>query len=408
MNYNRGRFGRNQWSQGRGNGNGKHIMNTVTGPPRLESKNPSSDQVSRYLNQMKDYLEGEGNIIKTVFKRTDMSTGLAVETVEKMSLIFGTGTDPGRYPISVEPIDLVHIQNESAVLKEMRIKRWESEYRDHCNHIKGIDLEKSGIAGILKSTINFNVKEIMKKSVEGREALDDELGKPMEIINVLKTTDFSTNAASTLTDNDKYYNSHKKFFNANEFKQQYDESLNAWGKRFKNEINSLKLLATRAGKDTEIPSEVTLANIFLDRLNGLYNKLRDDLEKGIRTPKPTTIDEVINVGIVYDKAPKDNREYDRNYKGAYVIGRGGRSGRSGRGRENNITMGNWKCKIHHTDTHEYWDDTCKKIHEEKVKREEAQLEGAIDGRRQYFANHSGRSNGRFRGGRGRGRGRYRN
>ena len=50
-----------------------------------------------------------------------------------------------------------------------------------------------------------------------------------------------------------------------------------------------RLLATRAGKDAEIPSDVTLANIFLDRLNGLYNKWRDDLEKGIRIPKPTTI-----------------------------------------------------------------------------------------------------------------------
>ena len=384
-----------------------------SGPPRLDFKNPTSDQVTKYLSKMKDYLEGEGNVIKTVFTRIEIveredpdDEGKfeeeEIEHVEKMSLIFGSESSPGRYPIAEKPEPVRYANTDSAAVKDMKMKEWDIESKEYKINVRGISLEKSSIAGILKSTINFNVKEIMKKSEEGRNALNDELGKPMEIINVLKTTDFSSNAASTQSDFDKYFNAYTKF-NSADFKQNYDESLNTWGKRFNNELNSLKLLATKCGKEQEIPSDITLANTFLKSLNGLYNKLRDDLEKGIRTPKPDSVESVINMAIVYDRPAKD-KEYERDYRGAYAVSARGR----GRGRSiSNVIPGDWKCKIHGTDTHEYWDEICQKQCAEKSKREEAMIGNAIDGRRQYFANHSGRFNGGRGRGRFRGRGRYR-
>ena len=45
----------------------------------------------------------------------------------------------------------------------MRVKKWENSYREYQNNMKGINVETSSIAGIFKSTINFNVKEFMKK-----------------------------------------------------------------------------------------------------------------------------------------------------------------------------------------------------------------------------------------------------
>ena len=401
MEFTRGSRGRNNYFRGRGNATARGNFKITTGPPRLETKNPSSDQIDRWLNKMKDYLEGEGNVIKTIYTNIDGNMDI---TVEKMSSIFGNGSVAGRYPIVTEPVMLGAIPNEEQLSKEMRIKKWDLEWKKYNENLKGITVEKSVIAGILKSTINFNVKEIMRKSPDGRNALDDPIGKPMEIINVLKTTDFSTNASSTLTDDEKYFNAYLKFNNREEFKQNYDESLNNWSKRFKNEVENLKLLATKVGKISEVPSELTLANLFLERMNGLYNKLRDDLDKGLRKPRPTNIEEVLAMAVVYDKP---STSQDRDYRGAYVVSRGGR-GRDGRGRgRSNIIPGNWKCKVHGTDTHEYNDEVCKVMINEKNKREETMIDEAIDNRRQYFANHTGRYNGGRGRGRFRGRGRYR-
>ena len=84
----RGRYNGREFNGGRSFRNRSgYQASEKSGPPRLDNKNPSSDQVTRYLNKMKDYLEGEGN---TVYTRTD---AIGIQTIEKMSLIFGSASE---------------------------------------------------------------------------------------------------------------------------------------------------------------------------------------------------------------------------------------------------------------------------------------------------------------------------
>jgi hypothetical protein len=389
--YIRGRQGRDGRGFKRGGFYNQHKDFTQKGPPILKQENPTHNEIAKWSADMQNYLEGQGGVIKIVYIRT-----LPDETksVEKMSLIFGEENKLGRYPIIEAPQDLEHVVGEHSIIKDLRVEKWKISNKLFEDNSKGWGSERSMIAGIFKDCINNNVQNIMRKSADGRNALDDILGMPLEILNMLKTTDFSRNAIGSLNDHEKYFQAYKKFTDK-DFRQHYEESLNEWKKRFNNEVNNLKLLAQTADKGDEVPSELTLSSLFLDRLNGLYNKLRDDLDKGVRTDKPKTVEEVVNLAIVYDRPGKSSRDIDTPYRGVYNVGRG-------RGRESRANGVQWKCKVHKTDTHQYWDDTCKAIIAENSKRQEAAVNTTVE------FNRGGRGRGRSNRGRGgRGRGRWR-
>ena len=96
MEFTRETRGRNDYFRGRGNATVRGNFKIATDPPRLEIKNPSSDQIDRWLNKMKDFLEGEGIVIKTIYTNIDANMEI---TVEKMSSIFKNGSVAERYQL---------------------------------------------------------------------------------------------------------------------------------------------------------------------------------------------------------------------------------------------------------------------------------------------------------------------
>ena len=111
------------------------------------------------------------------------------------------------------------------------------------------------------------------------DALDG--NDPLSILNVLIATDFSPKATVAASPLVKYEEAIERF-NGDALKQDYNETLDSWDKRFGAERVNLTNLANAAGKLAELPNVVSMAYNFFMRTNGLYKQVRDDIKTGTR------------------------------------------------------------------------------------------------------------------------------
>ena len=273
-----------------------------------------------------------------------------VLTVESMLLIFPEGSTAGRYPIPIEPEEPAAVTGESSFEKEKKIIKWKNEMQIYELQKNKIINAKLSYSGEFKQALSTEVQDVMRRQEIGREALDG--NDPLEIINVLLSTDFSPKATVAASPMVKYEEAIERF-NGEILRQEYNESLDSWEKRFGAERVNLTNIAVSAGKQGELPSEESMAYKFFMRTNGIYNKVREDVRTGARPGGfPHTVLAAMEILRPYEKPNQSNKN-----KGVYIV----KSGNVGN-KSDQVSKG-WshKCPLHKSNDHNYNDKTCNEI-----------------------------------------------
>lgn len=376
----------------------RNILNKSNGDnqmPKLYGNSPTPDITRKFLVKLKNFVASQ---TKEAWERTIQVQQLDEDgdpevnangdpimvnetSIESMLLIFPDGGKPGRYPVPIAVVEPTTIAGEVAFEREKKVIKWKAEMAKAEAQAKSIVADKISYSGILKLAISNEIQDTMRRGATGRYALDGD--KPLEIINELISTDFSPKATVAANPLVKYEEANARF-NSENFKQEFNETLDAWEKRFGAELLNLKNLAQSAGKSAELPNEESLAFRFFMRTNGLYSKVKEDTKTGSRVGGyPATVEAAMVILRPFEKkSSQPNR--GNAVRGVYVAA----AGRSGRGNGN----GNWqfKCPAHKTNDHNYNDHRCKEIINGRSDSRQAEVEREVRNQK---------------GGRGKGRGR---
>ena len=269
-----------------------------------------------------------------------------VTYVESMILIFPDGSKAGRYPVPINVQEPASNVGEAVFEREKKIIKWKNEMQFEESQKKSIINGKLSYSGEFKIAIGNEIQDVMRRQVAGREALDG--NDPLAIINVLIATDFSTRATVAASPLVKYEEAIERF-NGDSLRQDYNESLDSWDKRFGAERVNLTNLATVANKVAEMPNEESMAYKFFMRTNGLYKQVREDVRTGTRAGGfPKTVVAAMDMLRPFEKPV--SRSNNTRPKGVYVF------------QKKEVPKGwTYRCPAHKTNEHDYNDNVCKEI-----------------------------------------------
>jgi hypothetical protein len=342
--------------------------------PRLFG-NPSPNEKTKYLEKAKHYFASKTQI--HAWERTVVTPALDAngnpqldangnavinETVlvESMLNIFPDGHKPGRYPVPITVRRYRGRPTDTDAVQKTKMKEWEKEYDNMMKQKQNIIDAKLIYSAEFKESFDRNVTAIMRRSAEGRSALDN--NDPLEIINCLIATDFSPQATVEANPSLRYEEADVRF---NEIRQGFDEPLDAFEKRYGAERVNLENLAAAAGKSGMVPDEETMALKFFMRTNGLYNKVREDIRTGTRTGGyPKTIDDAMIILRPFEKISKSNNQSKAPIKGVFINTKNNEEKNKNKiGASGAVNTKGWlyRCPAHKSNNHDYNDEVCQEI-----------------------------------------------
>jgi hypothetical protein len=269
-----------------------------------------------------------------------------------------TNGDLGSMPSIYAPIPPTDLE----LADSLRGKIHEARYRRECDleaKIKLHILSKScNISQLIVRTISPGMLSLLNSTAAGLKIMS-ELGKPLEMVNYIMQTDFSTGAQLIRDPIDKYYMA-RTYFESKSVMQLDHETSTVFQVRFNAEYTKVTLCATTAKCVTELPSAQFLAYMFLSKLLPRYDPLRQEYEKGLRT-KPKTTDGVIEHCLFWDNVIS-KQKYTPEQKQAYAMQQKATNPKKVN-LNNQLTIPpktGFKCRLHKTDSHDYNDEACKK------------------------------------------------
>ena len=331
--------------------------------PRLFGS-PSPDVIRKYLLKARNHFASKTeNAWERIFEVNQVDANgtnvvdangnnvmVVTTSIESMLLIFPDGSTAGRYPIPIEVREPVAAASDTNFEKEKKIVKWKNEMTVAENQRKSIINNKLSYSGELKLSISNEIQDVMRRQAAGRDALDG--NDPLEIINVLISTDFSVKATVAASPLIKYEEAIERF-NGDNLRQEFNETLDAWEKRFGSERVNLNNIALVAGKSTEVPNEESMAYRFFMRTNGIYKQVREDVRTGTRAGGfPKTVVSAMEILRPFEK-PGNRISVNNNnnrVRGVYVA-------------EKKENKKGWshRCPLHKSNEHDYNDSVCNEI-----------------------------------------------
>jgi hypothetical protein len=145
--------------------------------------------------------------------------------------------------------------------------------------------------------ISPGMRQILDKTKAAKLIIADQ-SKPLELINLILSTDFSLAAQMMRGDKEKYLDARIQF-DSTVLSQRGNESANDFSKRFRAEYAKIEQLAAAAGIKAELPSSEIQAYTFFSKLHARYQPLREDYAKKIKV-KPTDIDAMLEDIACYE------------------------------------------------------------------------------------------------------------
>ena len=332
--------------------------------PRLYGS-PSPDTIRKFLLKARNYfasktndawerieqvnqLDANGNNVVDAAGNPVMNE---ITNIESMLLIFSEGATAGRYPIPITVLEPVAVAGEVAFEREKKIVKWKNDMNTCDKQKRSIVNGKLSYSGELKLAIGNEIQDVMRRQAAGRDALDG--NDPLSILNVLIATDFSPKATVAASPLVKYEEAIERF-NGDALKQDYNETLDSWDKRFGAERVNLTNLANAAGKLAELPNDESMAYKFFMRTNGLYKQVRDDIKTGTRAGGfPATVAAAMDILRPFEKPVSRNNS--NRPRGVYSVGK--------QICQSNHVSNGWshKCPAHKSNDHNYNDNVCKDI-----------------------------------------------
>ena len=322
--------------------------------PYLSSPYPTPEMVRRHLDLAKQYT-----------MRNSERTWTVNGVMQMMANIYPDAQGrSGNYPVPVKPIDPTEEEMADPLRKMKAESMWKASYKEANLQENYIVNQKVVQAAMLKGSLCESIKDTMRKTKTGRDALDS-TNDPLSIINVLIATDFSRDSMLAIDPVERFSLALSRYHDKDLTRQGAHESLEDWRKRFNSEIAKLEVLAKDAGLQSAVPVEALRALHFYEKLNNNYADLRKRYDTGLSVRKPDTIDGVVEVAKFYDKNTKSQQfnnngstqEKQPQQRGVYKT-----TTSSG---DNNRPKGErFRCYTHHTNEHKWNDDECKRLRAE--------------------------------------------
>ena len=276
---------------------------------------------------------------------------------------------PGSYPTPVEVIQPTAQELADPAAKDVALYWFKSSSDNRTKQELYILSEKAIIMSMLKDSLTETTKDTLRQSLNGRELLLSR-NRPLEFINLLMSTDFSKDGVFSIDPLERYHKALSKYSDR-EFKQYNNESLHDWQKRFNSEIVKLENLAAEAGVVDELPGTAVRALQFFDKLNSNFNELRRRYDTGLRTVKPTTVEDVIEEAKYFDKPThRVTNITERQHtpatqsRGVYQVTSQRHSGnkhgkkQSNQGHQPSTKKPRLRCLRHNTNDHVYGTPEC--------------------------------------------------
>lgn len=321
--------------------------------PYLSSPYPTPEMVRRHLDLAKQYT-----------MRNSERTWIVNGVMQMMANIYPDAQGrSGSYPVPIKPIDPTDDEMADPLRRMKAESTWKASFKEANIQESYIVNQKVVQAAMLKGSLCESIKDTMRKSKIGRDALDS-TNDPLSIINVLIATDFSRDSILAIDPVEKFSLALCRYYDKTLTSQGANESLEDWRKRFNSEIAKLEVLAVDAGLQHAVPVESLRALHFYEKLNNNYADLRKRYDTGLSTRKPDTIDGVFDVAKFYDKKTKSQQfnnngsaeEKQPQQRGLFKTTTS--SGDAEKKKES------FRCYTHHTNDHKWNDDVCKRLQSE--------------------------------------------
>ena len=213
---------------------------------RMQYHNPTQDQCRQYIS-----------IIEAKFSlRTDLVWRDKSGKVQSLANIFPQKDgSSGAYP-TIEAVDDLTDAEWLLPNSKALFNNWSyliSEQRKQKSHVltKG-----TNITTLLNNSMSNGMRQKLLSDPAGRTAMI-KLEDPLTLINLIMTTDFTVNTLNAKTDSQKYFQA-RDYFDTN-VKQKPTENSREFSIRFNSEFSKVKLLATKAGTESQLPSEEILS-----------------------------------------------------------------------------------------------------------------------------------------------------
>ena len=328
--------------------------------PWLSMPYPTAEQIRKHLLKCEAYVIRESGY-----------AWVKAGKEMKMANIFPDETGkPGEYPTSIDEVVPTDAEMADPTKKEIAMHRFKQSSDNKQRQELYIVSEKAIIMSMLKDSLTETTKDILRQNATGRTLLLSK-NEPLEFINLLTSTDFSREGIFSVNPLERY---HKALagFSDKDFRQQMNESLHDWHKRFNSEVVKIETLATEAGVEGELAGAKTRALQFFDKLNSNFNELRRRYETGLQKVKPDTVAKVVEEAKYFDKPSTKSAHITQRQppsvptqnRGVYHVDTQNLTGNK-QGRKSNMNnhqpstkKPRLKCLKHNTNDHKYGSEEC--------------------------------------------------
>ena len=325
--------------------------------PYLSSPYPTPEMIRRHLELAKQYT-----------MRNNERSWTVKGVKQRMANIYPDAQGrSGSYPIPIEPIDPTDEDMADPIRKMKAESKWRASFKEAEWQSRYIETQRGVQAAMLKGSLSEGIKDTMRKSESGRQALES-LDDPLDIINVLIATDFSRDSLLAIDPVERFCLHLNKYNDKEQTRQGPHESLEDWRKRFNSEVAKLEILAKDAGKETQVPDESLRALHFYQKLNNNYTDLRKRFDTGLASKKPTTVDGVVELAKFYDRKTTSQQfnnngstppTSDNQQRGVFKT-----TTSSGGNDTHKKEKERFRCYTHHTNEHRWNDEECKRLQAE--------------------------------------------
>ena len=363
--------------------------------PFLSHPHPTAELMRKHIMAVKTFVQSDHAMAKGWEVPVRLDNGDLVNVPQSMVDIFPDHDgNPGEYPKTITPRSYAThgdgLNNFELMDLGIKIK---DDSRDLASQRDAIMTGKNQIMGILTGSLNPAIKNQLRKTAIGKQAIDSE-NDPLTLLNLLLRTDFSKGATNSISPMMTYHNSRMMLFSI-VFKQEMHDSLDTWRNKFNSQVEIVKknAIIVGGGCADEKLTEESLGWLYYSKLNAKFNELRTRVETNLVRPMPKSVEEWIEAARFWDT---NTVEYSgasastttTSSKGAYVT-------TSTSGSKNEA---GFRCRTHNTNEHRWNDAACKAL------RSSDSAKGSNEGKNQPKETKKGSSDANSKGGDGKGSG----
>ena len=212
---------------------------------------------------------------------------------------------------------------------------WQEEVKQYSRFHRMLSEDKVKLAGVIIGNMGNSTKERLQSTEQGRIALITK--DPKDLITSIVATHLAGGVSQS--PDRVFYHAVNAYSN---IRMGEEETLPSFHQRFNGSVSALRLAATAANEELNVPSDKTQTQHFIGRLNGRYGDFKENYRRGLITDLDTVADaneRAVSYGM-------DIRRWGagrNNFRGVFATGRGRGRGRGSPGGKDKSEIECYAC-----------------------------------------------------------------